>query len=71
MPMFDKQYPFKISEADRELMYAYRPLTIDEFDDRAEEFFRDIDNPIPQCKFCPENYKDRPITFTKLKPNKI
>lgn len=71
MQQFDKQYLFDISKADRELIHSYRGLSIDEFDERGEEFFRTIDDPIPQCKFCPESYEYKKITFSNLKPNKI
>lgn len=71
MPEFDVQYPFDISDEDRALLHAGRGLSIEEFDQRGEEFFRTIDNPIPQCKFCPEQYNWHPIEFTQLKPNKI
>jgi organic radical activating enzyme len=71
MPQFDDQYPFDISEEDRMIMRGYRGLSVDEFDARGKEFFRTIDDVIPQCKFCPESYEYKPITFTTLKPNKI
>jgi hypothetical protein len=71
MPQFDDQYHFDISEEDRMIMRGYRGLAVDEFDTRGKEFFRTIDDVIPQCKFCPESYDYKPITFTALKPNKI
>ena len=71
MQQFDSQYPFSISDEDRKLIHSYQGLSIDEFDVRGEEFFRRIDDPLPQCKFCPESYDNKPITFSKLKPNKI
>jgi organic radical activating enzyme len=72
MSEFDEQYPFDISEEDRALIHApNRGLAVDEFDQRGHDFFANIDRVIPQCKFCPESYEFRPITFTKLKPNKI
>ena len=67
MPEFDEQFGFDISAEDRKLLNSYRPLTIDEFDERGEEFFNTIDDVIPQCKFCPETYQYTPITFTNLK----
>lgn len=67
MPEFDEQFGFDLSDDDRKLLNSYRPLTIDEFDDRANDFFNTIDNVIPQCKFCPETYEYTPITFTNLK----
>lgn len=72
MADFDDQYPFEISDADREIMHAPgRGLGVDEFDTHGAEFLDNIDRVIPQCKFCPESYEYRPITFTSLKPNKI
>lgn len=69
MPEFDEQYQFDISDEDRLLMKGYKPLTIDEFDTRGAEFLGNIDNVIDQCKFCPESYDYKPITFTNLKKN--
>lgn len=71
MPEFDAQYPLDISAQDREIMQAYRGLSVDEFDTRGQEFLDTIDQVIPQCKFCPEKYDYKPITFSNLKPNKI
>jgi len=67
MPEFDQQYPLDISEEDRKLLYSYRPLSVDEFDERGVEFFNNIDQEIPQCKFCPEKYEYKPIVFSNLK----
>jgi organic radical activating enzyme len=67
MPEFDNQYHFELSDQDRAVLREYRPLTIEDFDTRATEFFQTIDNVIPQCKFCPESYEYRPITFSNLK----
>jgi len=53
-PEFDEQHHFDISDSDRELLGSYRPLTVDEFDTRGQEFLENIDKPIPQCKFCPD-----------------
>jgi organic radical activating enzyme len=72
MPKFDDQYPFDISDEDRAIIHAPdRGLGVDEFDTRGQEFLDNIDRVIPQCKFCPERYDYKPITFTDLKPNKI
>jgi organic radical activating enzyme len=72
MAEFDDQYQFDISEEDRAIIHAPgRGLGLDEWDTRGTEFLGNIDNVIPQCKFCPESYDYKPITFTDLKPNKI
>jgi len=58
-PEFDQQHEFDISAEDRELLNSYKPLSIDEFETRGQDFLQTIDNPIPQCKFCPSqsNFK--------------
>ena len=67
MPEFDRQHNFDISDEDRILLNSYDALSIEEFDQRGEEFFRTIDDVIPQCKFCPEKYTYDPITFSNRK----
>ena len=67
MPEFDQQHIFDISDEDRALLYAYRGLSIDEFDTRGQHFLATIDDVIPQCKFCPEDYVYKPITFSDRK----
>lgn len=53
MPEFDQQNPLNISHEDRKLLNQYQPLTIDDLQQKGETFFRNLDMPIPQCKFCP------------------
>jgi hypothetical protein len=67
LPEFDDQYHFEISDEDRAVLHSYKPLTIDEFDVRGKEFIDNIDNQIDQCKFCPESYDYKPITFSDRK----
>jgi organic radical activating enzyme len=59
LPEFDQQHPLAITAEDRKLLYSYRPLGSDELAIRLDQFMDEIDNPIPMCKFCPEqsNYK--------------
>jgi hypothetical protein len=52
-PEFDQQHHFDISNEDRDLLNSYQPLTVDEFDTRGQQFVDNIDEVIPQCKFCP------------------
>lgn len=58
---FDKQNPLTITAEDRELINSYRPLSMDNFIEYQEEFFNNLDSPIPQCKFCPSepNFSSR------------
>jgi organic radical activating enzyme len=61
MPEFDQQHRLHISDQDRTLLNSYQPLSVDNFENYHEEFFADLDNPIAQCKFCPEKYKFQQI----------
>lgn len=63
MPEFDQQHTLDISDADRTLLNSYQPLSVDNFETYQQEFFSQLDNPIAQCKFCPEQY-----TFQKIFP---
>jgi hypothetical protein len=54
-PEFDQQHQLYMSENDRLLMNSYRPLSVDEFNQRGQFFLDHIDDIIPQCKFCPTN----------------
>lgn len=56
-PEFDQQHAFDITAEDRQLLGAYRPLIADEFPTRGQEFMATIDQPIPQCKFCPTKHE--------------
>lgn len=61
MPEFDQQHQLEISESDRELLNSYRSLGIDNFENYCQEFFANIDQVIPQCKFCPETFETHKI----------
>jgi organic radical activating enzyme len=69
-PEFDKQFNLDISDQDRELLNSYRPLEVSQFADRGQQFLATIDDPIPQCKFCPSNYSaNTTIRAVSKKPN--
>lgn len=61
MPEFDQQNTLDISDSDRELLNSYQPLGVDNFNIHHKEFFDNLDNPIPQCKFCPTKFEIIPI----------
>ena len=71
LPEFDQQYPLDISNEDRVLLNSYRPLSIDDFDQRGVEFINNIDNVIPQCKFCPTTFLNTQISATNKRKNSI
>lgn len=52
-PEFDEQHKFDIVESDRQVIHSYKPLSMDNFIEYHQEFFDNLDNPIPQCRFCP------------------
>jgi organic radical activating enzyme len=52
-PDFDKQHSLEIPESDRQLINSYVPLGADDLETQGQDFLNNIDNVIPQCKFCP------------------
>ena len=61
LPEFDKQHSLAINEEDRALLGTYRPLKSTELAEHLDEFMAAIDNPLAQCKFCPEKYEPKKI----------
>ena len=51
-PEFYRQHEFDISPQDREILHGYAALTLERASE-ARDFFANIDQVIPQCKFCP------------------
>ena len=54
-PEFDQQHQLDISERDRQLINLYDPLTVAGVETYGNDYFAKLDQPIPQCKFCPES----------------
>lgn len=52
-PEFDQQHDFDLCAEDKELLTKYQPLSVEDFETSGRQFLQDIDNVIPQCKFCP------------------
>jgi hypothetical protein len=68
MPEFDRQHPLVISDEDRDLLNSYHALSVEEFDHRGQDFLANIDQVIPQCKFCPTKFVNQQLFATsKLK----
>ena len=63
MPEFDEQFNLDISDQDRKLLHGYRPLTPESWSWKSQRWIDNLDQPIPQCKFCPQNF-----TNTKIWP---
>lgn len=71
-PEFDQQHTFDIPHSDRELMYSYKPMTIDQWDSHGKDFMNHIDDVIPQCKFCPKSPNPTaPIYAVSKKHNSV
>jgi organic radical activating enzyme len=70
-PELDNQFDLDLSLEDKALIRAYRPLSIDEYDSRAEDFFAHIDDMIPQCKFCSADDTYHELKFVAQKRKKI
>lgn len=54
LPDFLNQFDVNMSVDDKMLALSYMPLSKDS--SNVSEFINNINQPIPQCKFCPSNY---------------
>ena len=81
-PEFDRQHPLAISSADRELINAYQPYTIDQVEQQGTNILKTIDSVLPQCKFCPvpadmkyrqihATLKNKTIPISQIEANKL
>lgn len=61
MPEFDQQHTLDISKEDRQLLNSYQPLSVENFAEYHKKFFAELDDPIPQCKFCPTKFDAQTI----------
>jgi hypothetical protein len=55
---FDRQFGLELDDQDRQLMMSYQP---GQLDSNLEDFIAHIDDVIPQCKFCPDNFNNQEI----------
>jgi len=61
MPEFDQQFDLDISKPDRKLLHGYRPLEIKDWPKKAIRWLAQLDDPIAQCKFCPQTFAHKII----------
>lgn len=66
MPEFDQQFALVLSDEDRVLLNSYQPLSPWDTEQTHNQFFAELDNPIPQCKFCPVNSQRRSIPISPV-----
>lgn len=70
-PEFDQQHRFNITDEQRDLIYSYQPLTADDVPTRGRKFLDHIDDAIPQCRLCPEKFKQKILMAVSKKPNSV
>lgn len=58
---FDKQIGLELSDEDRSIMESVRSIGIEDDLDVKKQFIGGLNEPIPQCKFCPEQYEGKMI----------
>lgn len=61
LPDFDQQFTVNLSDEDRDLLRSYQPLSLEASEQHMQEFVANINQAIPQCKFCPESFDNHPI----------
>jgi organic radical activating enzyme len=69
MPEFDEQFDLDISKPDRKLLHGYRPLEIKDWPKKALRWLAQLDDPIAQCKFCPQTFSSK-IIYPVVKNSK-
>lgn len=67
MPEFDRQFGLDITDEERVVLHGYRGLGVEEWAERGRDFLDHINDPIDQCRFCPETTSYAPITFDNTK----
>lgn len=70
-PEFDRQMTLDISDQERELMNQYNAFTVEQVAQQGPEVLSTIDNPIPQCRFCPAELPFKTIWPEKKSSKKI
>ena len=69
MPEFDEQFNLDISDQDRKLLHSYRPLEVDDWSTKSLRWLEHLDDPIAQCKFCPQTFAHK-IIYPVVKGSK-
>ena len=67
LPDFLNQFDVEIDDDDRRLANSYSSLTSTDDDTTIKNFIDNIDQPIPQCKFCPIDHKKHHFVGTDKK----
>lgn len=70
-PEFDQQHRFDITDQEREILNSYQPLTADDVETQGRGFISQIDDVIPQCRFCPERLDQKILIAVSKKSNSV
>jgi hypothetical protein len=65
LPEFLDQFDISMSDNDKAMAYSYQPLSAN--DNNIVDFISSINQPIPQCKFCPSKYVKQNFVGTDKK----
>jgi hypothetical protein len=60
-PVFDQQMGLTLSESDRHIMNSLNSIGIEDSFETKQQFLSNINQPIDQCKFCPQTYQGQQI----------
>ena len=61
---FNKQHAIELDQIDKNILDNTGGYTIDDVNADPDKFLNYLKNPIPQCKFCPEEYVYKTIEAT-------
>lgn len=51
---FDNYYDIELTNEERDILHSYKPCSSDMSYDEIVKFIVELVNPIPQCRFCPD-----------------
>lgn len=71
MPEFDRQNGLVLTDKQRQVMHSYQPFTVDQVENLGPNILHSIDDPVPQCTFCPVQGTNRTIWPEKKSSNTI
>ncbi len=61
LPDFAKQHHMDLDDHSRTMINAYKSLKITDTYEDKKKFIENLDQPIDQCRFCPETYQGQQI----------
>lgn len=68
LPEFDQQFDVDMTNADRDLLQAYRPLLHTDSVDDMQQWINHVFDVIPQCALCPSQLDSVKLQSSLIKP---